>query len=390
MNGRPPLPIGAHGNIKVVPLGPKQFEARCRYRDADGETRKVKRQGRTENAATNNLQKALAERRHNAGATITPDTRVRDVAALWFEQRQAEADAGEFAPNSLGSYRSVWKLHVDPALGGLRLREISVARCEAWQQALRKRVGSSPTKTSRTVLGGILGYAARLGAIPTNPCRDLSRIPGKAKRRPRALTRDELNDWLDGMTADARALRWDIPDLTRFMLATGCRVGEALACSWDEIDFEARTVAIRWKLIRVKGQGLQRVPGTKRGADGGRTLQVPTWAVAMLMERRMSERAGWPVFPDSIGGWRDPSNTLKVLRLSREKAGFGWVTSHVFRKTHATLLDEAGLTPRQIADQLEHSDPSMTQRVYMGRGVVANGAAAALEDALTLAPAGDA
>jgi integrase len=29
------------------------------------------------------------------------------------------------------------------------------------------------------------------------------------------------------------------------------------------------------------------------------------------------------------------------------RAGFDWVTSHVFRKTVATRLDEAGLSARQ-------------------------------------------
>ncbi|TCC46050.1 helix-turn-helix domain-containing protein [Kribbella capetownensis] len=44
-----------------------------------------------------------------------------------------------------------------------------------------------------------------------------------------------------------------------------------------------------------------------------------------------------------------------------------WVTSHVFRKTTATVLDEAGQTARQVADQLGQSRPSMTQDVYFGR-----------------------
>ncbi len=39
-----------------------------------------------------------------------------------------------------------------------------------------------------------------------------------------------------------------------------------------------------------------------------------------------------------------------------------------FRKTVGTLLDEAGLTARQIADVLGHSHPSMTLNTYLGRG----------------------
>jgi integrase len=58
-----------------------------------------------------------------------------------------------------------------------------------------------------------------------------------------------------------------------------------------------------------------------------------------------------------------------------------WITSHTFRKTNATILDDAGLSARQIADQLGHARPSLTQDVYMGRKAKNRAAAAALEDA---------
>jgi integrase len=89
-----------------------------------------------------------------------------------------------------------------------------------------------------------------------------------------------------------------------------------------------------------------------------------------------------PVFPDSKVGWRDPANTRRDIRRARGEE-FSWVTSHVFRKTAATMLDEAGLTARQIANQLGHSRPSLTQDVHMGRGVVDPQAAAALERGLS-------
>jgi hypothetical protein len=60
-------------------------------------------------------------------------------------------------------------------------------------------------------------------------------------------------------------------------------------------------------------------------------------------------------------------------------AGFGWVTSHIYRKTVATLMDEAGLTARQAADQLGHAKVSMTQESYLGRKVARTGAAELLE-----------
>jgi integrase len=165
------------------------------------------------------------------------------------------------------------------------------------------------------------------------------------------------------------------------MLATGVRIGEALGVCWPEVDLDAGTVAVDHNVIRVKGRGLVR-KSTKTVA-GERTLALPSWALDMLRKRQAGADDPYgPVFPDSLGGLRDPSNTRRDLRNARGSAGFAWVTSHVFRKTAATILDEAGLSARAVADQLGHSRPSMTQDVYMGRKVASPAAAQALEGAL--------
>jgi integrase len=44
-----------------------------------------------------------------------------------------------------------------------------------------------------------------------------------------------------------------------------------------------------------------------------------------------------------------------------------WITSHAFRKTTATVLDNDGQTARQIADHLGHARVSMTQDTYLDR-----------------------
>lgn len=43
-------------------------------------------------------------------------------------------------------------------------------------------------------------------------------------------------------------------------------------------------------------------------------------------------------------------------RLRCDEGPWSWVTSHLFRKTVATRLDEVGFTPRQVADQLGHAN----------------------------------
>jgi len=117
----------------------------------------------------------------------------------------------------------------------------------------------------------------------------------------------------------------------------------------------------------------------RHGPDDGPWF---SWALADLQQRwARGVKLEDPVFSDSLGGLRDPKNTRRDVRAALDRAGFDWATSHSFRKTTATMLDEAGLSARVIADQLGHARPSMTQDVYMGRKVVDARVAEALEDA---------
>ncbi|WP_084093885.1 tyrosine-type recombinase/integrase [Amycolatopsis rifamycinica] len=89
-----------------------------------------------------------------------------------------------------------------------------------------------------------------------------------------------------------------------------------------------------------------------------------------------------PIFASTTGTLRDPNNVLRVLREIRGSDDFLWLTSHNFRKTTATALDDAGVPTRLIADHLGHSRVSMTQDTYLGRKTVDPITAQALEGLL--------
>jgi integrase len=83
---------------------------------------------------------------------------------------------------------------------------------------------------------------------------------------------------LDGSELARRA---DLPELVRFLLGTGCRIREALALTWPNVDLERHLINIDTTLIRVKGQGLLiKRPKTKSSI---RVLRVPLWLVAICV-----------------------------------------------------------------------------------------------------------
>ncbi|WP_285492253.1 tyrosine-type recombinase/integrase [Actinomadura sp. NBRC 104425] len=358
--------------------------------------REITRYGPTRAAAERRLKEAIRDRSGPpTGGEITADTRLRDAARLWLAEVE-ESDT--LTPQTREIYERALA-RILKALGGLLLREIGVPEVDRFIKAVRKNHGPSAAKTVKSVLSLLLGMAVRHGAMPTNPVRDAAKISTGRRSRPQALTRADEAAMLAKVAADERAQELDVADLVAFLDGTGMRIGEALAVRAEVVDLDAGVVEVCATVARLKGKGtvLQLHPKT---AAGWRVIALPDHVVE-LCRRRMA--MSWPhgdreitvitaggeevrrpagdvglLFPGLFGGVRNPSNAnrdIKAVLTGIDGERFGWVTSHTFRRTVATRLDEAGLSARAIADHLGHAKPSMTQDVYMGRNVAAAQAA---------------
>ncbi|MFG2002320.1 tyrosine-type recombinase/integrase [Spirillospora sp. NPDC048911] len=394
--GRPPLPVGTAGKIRFQKLGKQRVRARVNVRDYDGETREVTRFGPTQTAAERRLKEALRDRSGPpADGEITADTRLRDASEMWWAEIK---DAENLSQQTKEIYERALA-RVVKALGGLLMRELDVPTCDRFIKAVRKAHGPSAAKTTKSVLSLLLGLAVRHGALDTNPVRETAKISTGRRARPRALTAAEETAMLAKVSGDELAREADVPDLVEFLDGTGMRIGEVLGVRADVVDLEAGVLEVNATAIRLKGKGtvLQLRP---KSEAGWRIIALPGHVVE-LCRRRIAKV--WPhgdrpitmvtadgmayeqkagevglLFPGLLGGVRNPSNANRDVRevLTRvDTEAFGWVTTHTFRKTVATRLDDAGLSARAIADHLGHAKPSMTQDVYMGRNVASAQAA---------------
>jgi integrase len=384
---RHPMRLGTWGMIRVYPMvfnakgKPVSWRAMTLFRGTDGRTRSVERRGRSATDARNRLKAYLAEgARLSREGELNGLDRFSKAAELWRAGIEAQVHRGDRSPGTLETYERQLKLHVLPALGDVRLVEFSPPLIDRFLKGVADRSGAPTAKTCRSVVSGALGLAVRYGALASNPVRDADRLGGRPRKEPRALNLDQRVLLFKRLDQDEVAVVADIPGLLRFMLATGLRIGECLGVLWFEVDLQGGRVDVSSTVIRWTGHGLVRK--TTKSKAGERSLLIPSWMVTELQSRfsrgvRMDE----PVFANSLGGLRDPKNTRRDVRHALDRAGFTWVTSHNFRMTTATLLDQAGLSARVIADQLGHARPSMTQDVYMGRKLVDGRAVEALEEA---------
>jgi hypothetical protein len=224
---------------------PSGFRAMTRVRDLDGTVRQVERYGRTQGGARTALSLALRDRaRVDTEAEITPDTKLGAVAEVWF----ADFGRQDRSPTTVAAYRDRLDKHVLPALGNVRIRELTVGLVDRHLRAVEAKHGAAMAKQTKTVLGQVIGMAVRHDALTQNPVRDASPISTKPKNPPRALTAPQAAQLMALLTYDDQAVRRDLPVLVATMLASGLRLGEACALVTGLLDALIPGVQ---KLLRV-------------------------------------------------------------------------------------------------------------------------------------------
>ena len=377
------MPVGAWGRVTHQQVGPGRWKARARFRDLDGSTRLVERWGATGASAERALKTAMLGRSDHDRSTTAVMT-VSELAADWLAEVR---DRGR-AARTIEQYERTVRGHVIPRLGKLRVHELTPHVVDQVLRQVRSDVGPAAARTMRSVLSGLASIAVRRGHLRANPVRDAAPIARSTNSRaPRALTVEETGRLRTLLRADRRAVDLDLPDLVDCMLMTGVRLGEACAIREEVVDVERGVLEINAQIIRATGQGIVLQPRPKSAA-GWRRIAIPSELLAIIERRQQTAWLHNPhraIFTSAHGYLRDPSNTTGDLREILDRLGFPWVSSHTFRKTVATRLDELGKTPRQIADQLGHEHPSMTLDVYMGRRAVMADTA----EALALPPIND-
>lgn len=185
---RPVQPLGTFGAIKVTRVGSGGYLAATRYRDFDGGYRRVKKTGPTARAAENALKAKIAEDGQRSGrGDLDRWTPLVEVAELWREEERASE---RIAPQTIDKYEDVLYGIVLPALGSLRLGELTVGTVDRF---LKKIAENRPAqaKHCKVVLAHILGLAVRHDAILANPVRQVGRLR-RTHSEVRVATLDEL------------------------------------------------------------------------------------------------------------------------------------------------------------------------------------------------------
>lgn len=307
------------------------------------------------------------------------------VVGTWLPAVRAD-----LRPSTWASYNRYLRLHVLPALGGTRLRDLTPQSLNLLYAGLlahgrkdtRAGEGLSPRSVRyvHTIVHRVLRDAERWGLIAHNPAKHA--LPGRAAavRRPerRTWTEVEIRAFLEGSrnhrgrghaVGDRLFAGWVL------LITTGLRRGELLGLRWRDVDLERGVLSVRQTVIVVERDARNEVAfGEPKTDSGRRIVALDTGTMAVLRTHRLAladeRRAAscWfendLVVPARDGRPFHPERFSREFRTRCERYGVPPIRLHDLRHTHATLALQHGVHPKIVSERLGHSGVSITLDLY--------------------------
>ena len=370
--GRPRTPIGTFGEIHYESTQSGQVRARARYRDDDGQVRRVSAVGSTRKTAERNLKEQLSTRTSRTNYNeITPDSSFKQLVDLWLDDLDL---TGKIAESTRALYERNMRQLVLPVFEHYALREITVGRVDRFLKALAASKSYSTAKQAKTVLSLAFGLAVRYDALRENPVRETAKLH-KPPSQARALTVEELNlirdaarNWRRGAGLVGPPPDGQLEQIIEVMLGTSARIGEVLAIRKCDVNVTVSpaTVRICGTIVSPKGKPTHRQqhPKTQKST---RIVSVPSFVAEVLRQRLVlvsHEDAEHLIFFSRNHTPLTTNNIRRRLRAVLEGIELEGVTPHSFRRTVATFLDRAS-GPDLAAEMLGHTSPKITKEHYI-------------------------
>jgi integrase len=338
--------------------------------------------GKTRQEVAEKLTRAMAER--DDGFVFDADNlRVGEYLERWL----VDSVLDTVRPTTYERYEQLVRIHLRPALGGMKLKNLTPVHVRGlYREKLEAGLSARTVQYIHVTLHKALKQAVQDGLIPRN-ATEAVKAPQVRREEIRPLSAEQVKMLLETACGDR------LEALFVLAIHTGLRQGELLGLKWEDVDLESCALRVRRTLATAKGGSILMAPKTK---GSRRSVKLTQGAVDVLrshLQRQLQEidKAGalWRenglVFASEIG---EPLNrhhlTSRHFKGLLKRAGLPEIRFHDLRHTCATLLLSKNVNPKIVSEMLGHASIAITLDTYSH--VLPNmrdQAAAAMEDALS-------
>ncbi len=347
----------------VLKNGKQHWKGRVRVFDEMGRRKEINKNFPTKKEAKNWAEKEAALYRDNPHRKPPSDETLEEYLTRWLTIKEASP----IERKTLDSYRQM-AAHSVRELGTRPLKHLTLLDIQQFYVTLSRQNKSARTVNYvHTVLKMALEDAVEWGLLTQNPAAKAKAKMGRRQNPLRIPTPQEMAQLLRA----TQGARWY--PLWVWFVATGTRLGEALALQWGDIDWTQGKATIQ---RAVSGDASKRVIKTPKSASGIRTVALGPQLMAVL-QNHQREQALWCevageqwqdedyVFTTRQGKVLSKRNISRAFKQALAAANLpDNIRVHDLRHGMATQWLSKGINPRVVSERLGHSNVAFTLQVY--------------------------
>lgn len=318
------------------------------------------------------------ERQSDAGEIISRseqrerDTQAAAEAAKILTLRQygervfMPSKAVTMSENSRSNYQGYLDKKIYPALGDLKLPEITPAQITALLLDIQAEGKAHSTVIKvYTILHSFFKMAYLGDVIDRNPMDKVER----PKPRKSEATAEEHQSYTPAevqrlfQALEDEPLKWRA--LVHLLIDTGIRRGECCALRWQDVDFATGSITVSGNLCYTVAKGVY-LDTPKNGR--ARTVYAGAATLALLRQLRGQQArkaiSAYIFTQETSPEPMHPQSPTRYLKKLSERYGIPDLHPHKLRHTFASIAITNGADVASVSEALGHSDKAVTLRMY--------------------------
>lgn len=278
--------------------------------------------------------------------------------------------------NTRRIYLHVINRHIAPNIGAYKIKNLNTPVIQNFINSLRDKLSLSSLKLVSVVVKSSLDYAVYpANLIKISPYRHI-KLPrvDKTVETVKTITQEQFDKIIEFTPVGTPAY---IP--MQLGYHTGMRAGEVLALTWDDVDLIEKTIDINKTLIYSNESTIRNVIGTPKTKSSYRVIPIGD-KLANILKKHKNKQKQFKlkygkfyndvenVIPNIVCTYEDGKqvsirNLNYIITSVKKHLDFEF-TFHVLRHTHATMLIQNDVNPKEVQNRLGHANINITLDTY--------------------------
>ena len=274
--------------------------------------------------------------------------------------------------NTVYNKQCIIRKHILPYFGRMKICDITPKTVIKWQDALSKNerhYSKTYIYSLNVILGAVMNYAMRTQNLKSNPLSIAGKTGQYRHTHDTIWSIQDFNTFIDTLSNEKlckdNQIKRSVDTYSlivgyNLLFYAGLRLGELLALTIRDVDFQNNTIKISKSYNRVLKEDIIGPPKTHNGI---RIIDLPSVVMNLLQQYITRLPVDYPKDARLFFSL-NKNNLRRALKTTAQLAGLPIIRTHDLRHSHASLLFQLGIPAKTVSNRLGHSSINTTLDIY--------------------------